>query len=221
MSAKREREYRRQYMKRYYQTHKDYWRNYYHQRKRSTAKSKGAYRNRIHYLERISAAWSETHLAKSPLSRLLRRLGATATLRFDSSSRGSPKTDKKSSMNPPTFNSILHEILSKEGFVTLQFPNHDSGASPSQDSPMPQVLALKDDRRCIIEIVTSPVKAFTKKRAEYLRSFLSFFEARYFLCFVKPDLSRYQVMELEPSKIRSLTLGLKAIAAMKPTPTLT
>jgi len=54
-----------------------------------------------------------------------------------------------------------------------------------------------------------------------LKVFLSFFDAKFFLCFIKPDLSRYHLIELEPSRIRSVTLGLKAIAAMKPTPTLT
>jgi len=221
MSAKHEREYRRQYMRRYYQQHKDYWKDYYSQKKRPTAKKRDAYRNRIHYLERIEAAWSEPRLEQNPLSRLLGRLGATATLRFDSSSRSSQKTDNKSSRNTPTFKAILQEILSKEGFLNLQFPNHDPGTKPSQDSPIPQVLAFKDNRRCIIEISTSPTKALTKKRAEYLRSFLDFFEARYFLCFVKPDLSRYEIMELEPSKMRSVTLGLKVIASMKPTPSIT
>jgi len=81
---------------------------------------------------------------------------------------------------------------------------------------MLQALALKDGERCIIEASTTPFKVFTKKRREYLKVFLNFFEARYFLCFVKPDLSRYHLQELDPLKIRSVALGLKAITAMKP-----
>ncbi len=111
---------------------------------------------------------------------------------------------------------FLADILRREGFIDIQFPVQESEAGLGQTLSNLQVFALRESKRCIIEFASTPFKAFTRKKREYLRTLLNFFDARYFLCFVKPDLSRYRLLELPASDVRSVTLGLKAIAAMKP-----
>ena len=111
---------------------------------------------------------------------------------------------------------FLADILRREGFIDIQFPVQESEAGLGQTLSNLQVFALRESKRCIIEFASTPFKAFTRKKREYLRTLLNFFDARYFLCFVKPDLPRYRLLELPASDVRSVTLGLKAIAAMKP-----
>jgi hypothetical protein len=223
MSSTREREYYRKYMRAYYQKHKDYWRNYYLQRKGSALKSGRSIRHRRDYFSRINAAWSKTH-RETRLTKLFRRLGATATARFSSSSTNPPtqeEEEKRSINSDQLFKSTLLEILSSEGFMNVQIPTQNHGELLRQDFSALQALAMKDDDRCIVEVAFSPFKVFTKKRSEYLRLFLNFFNARYFLCFVKPDCSSYHLLELSSSRIKSVSLGLKAIGAMKPAPKIT
>jgi len=227
MSTTSHREYYRQYMRKYYHEHKDYWRSYYLQRKRSpTKRSKGSQRSRRHYLERIGTAWLQEHVENRPLSRLFRRLSRTTVHDFYSDQRRTRPPNKEEIGKTETkpahqLTRILPEILKKEDFADIQIPT--SGSSESLDLHVStfQALAVRDNKRCIIEVSTKPFKLFTAKRREYLRALLNFFDAGFFLCFIKPDLSRYHLMELESSKIRSVTLGLKAIAAMKQTPPLT
>ena len=227
MSATSQREYYRQYMRKYYQEHKDYWHNYYLQRKRPpTKRSKGSQRSRRHYLERIGTAWLQEHVENRPLSRLFRRLSRTTVHDFYSDQRRTRPQRKgeisKTWAKPAhQLTRILPEILKKEDFAGIQLPTSGSGEHPDHHVSTFQALAIRDNKRCIIEVSTKPFKLFTAKRKEYLRALLNFFDAGFFLCFIKPDLSRYHLMELESSKIRSVTLGLKAIAAMKQTPPLT
>jgi len=225
MSGAEERKYYRQYMRRYYQEHKDYWRDYYLKKKQSTKRGgRNSYRNRRHYLERVNAAWSQAHIGDNPLSRLLRRISGTSISHLDPTLAKPSKRKEKAveeKRSTPQLRSVLLDILRREGFIDIQFPPKGSGVGPSRVLPSFQAFALKQSKRCIIEFASTPFKAFTRKRKEYLRTLLNFFDAKYFLCFVKPDLSRYHLVELEPSNIRSITLGLRAIAAMKPAPIVT
>lgn len=220
MSSTREREYYRQYMRGYYQEHKDYWRDYYLKKKQSTKRGvRSAYRNRRHYLERVNAAWSQAHTEKNPLGRLLRRLSATSIHYLEPASTNPPRQKDKTNegmRSAEHWRIFLVEILGKEGFTDIQFPVQESEVSLGQTLPNLQVFALKESKRCIIEFASTPFKAFTRKKREYLRTLLNFFEAKYFLCFIKPDLSRYHLVELEPANMRSIALGLKTIAAMRP-----
>lgn len=222
MSSTREREYYRKYMKDYYQKHKDYWRNYYLQRKGSAVKSGRSIHHRRDYFSRINATWSKTH-RETRLTKLFRRIGTTATTRFSQRSTNPPNQEKEKRRidSDQLSKSTLLEILSKEGFMNVQIPTHNHGETMRQDFSSLQALATKDADRCIVEAVFSPFKVFTKKRSEYLRLFLNFFNARYFLCFVKPDCSSYHLLELPSSRIKSVSLGLKAIGAMKPAPKIT
>jgi len=222
MDPAKTKEYYRRYMRGYYQKHKDYWRRYYLDRKAITRGRRGSYRQRRDYLAKIDAAWSQTHVRSNPLTRILKRLSITSTSHLESEVETSPSREEgveKNGTRPMSLpRDVLLEILKKEEFLNIQFPTDMSGFS--REPTMLQTLALKDGKRCIIEVSTTPFKVFTKKRREYLKVFLNFFEARYFLCFVKPDLSRYHLLELDPLNIRSIALGLKAIAAMKSLETL-
>ena len=225
MSSTREREYYRKYMKDYYQRHKDYWRNYYLQRKGSAVKStRASIHHRRDYFSRINAAWSKTH-RETRLTKLFRRLGATATARFSPGTQAknppNQEEEKRSTNLEQLFKGTLLEILSREGFTNVQIPTQNHGEILRKEFSTLQALATKDDDRCIVEITFSPFKVFTKKRSEYLRLFLNFFNARYFLCFVKPDCSSYHLLELRSSQIKSVSLGLKAIGAMKLAPKIT
>ena len=220
MSSAKEREYYRQYMRGYYQKHKDYWKDYYLKKKQSTKRGgRSAYSSRRHYLERVNAAWSEVHSEKNPLSRLLRRLSATSIHYLDSTPTSPPGQKDKTNEETGSTKQLkifLMDILRREGFVDIQFPAQEFEASLGQALPNLQAFALRESKRCIVEFARTPFRAFTRKKREYLRTLLNFFEAKYFLCFIKPDLSRYHLVELEPSNTRSIALGLKTIAAMKP-----
>jgi len=223
MSNTQQREYYRQYMRGYYQKHKDYWKKYYLQKKHSTKRSnRSSYHNRRHYLARIDAAWSQARVKSSPLGRLLRRLGTTSTLDFGPNINDSNRdvTEKRNIALARPFKNLLQEILRIEGFNDICFLARESEWQSGRGLRL-QGLAIKDSKRCIMEITTSPFKVFTTEKKEYLSTFLRFFDARYFLCFIKPDLSRYCILEPEPSKIRSVTLSLKTIASMKLTPKIT
>ncbi|MBS7622326.1 hypothetical protein KEJ39_01445 [Candidatus Bathyarchaeota archaeon] len=222
MSSPRQREYYRQYMRRYYQEHRDYWRDYYLKKKASRARrSRGSYRSRRRYLERVEAAWFEVHGGVSPLSRLLRRLSRTSIHHFEPHPADSRRWRVgEESRSAEQLRGVLADTLKDEGFSEIRFPAQSSETDPGQTLHGLQAFALKEGSRCIIEFINTPVKFFTKKRREHLKALLNFFEARYFLCFIKPDLSRYTLLELPASNIKPVALGLKAIAAMKPLRTL-
>jgi hypothetical protein len=116
------------------------------------------------------------------------------------------------------FRNILLEVLREEEFLNIKFPEKKFEKIPPGNFSTFQALAKKNNKKCMIEFVSSPFKVFTEKRREYLHTFLDFFEARFFLCFVKPDFSGYCILEIEPNNIKSVNLGLKAIESMKPIP---
>lgn len=220
MSTNQEKEYYRKYMKQYYGKHKDYWRNYYLQRKKvSDKKSKSSYRNRRSYLAKISAAWYRPQKKKSRLGRLIGRFGRrTPPLIKTDRLKTSSKTPKDNPEPVKQFRKILLDILRKEEFLNIQFPEKNFKRIPLRNFSTFQALAKKDNEKCMIEFVTSPFKVFTDKRKEHLQTFLDFFDARFFLCFIKPDFSGYHILEIEPSNIKSVNLGLKTIENMKPIP---
>lgn len=219
MSKAQEKEYYRQYMRGYYQKHKDYWRDYYLKKKQLTKRGgRSAYRNRRHYLERVNAAWSQVQTGKNPLSRLLRRLSSTSIHYLEPASTHPPRQKDKTNEETRSAERLrifLMEILRREGFIDIQFPVQESEVSLGQALSNLQAFALRESKRCIIEFAGTPFKAFTRKKRDYLKTLLNFFGAKYFLCFIKPDLSRYHLIELEPTNMRSIALGLKTIAAMK------
>ncbi|MBS7629667.1 hypothetical protein KEJ23_06880 [Candidatus Bathyarchaeota archaeon] len=194
-------------MKEYYQRHKDYWRNYY-QRRKSSGEGKVSKKDRREYVARIRAAWFHPHPKTVSLTKMFRKL------------RGAkpqpPAEEPKTSLS--RLRGTVMGILEGEGFHSIECPEYVPTSMERKPSTL-QALAHKGEGKCIVEVVTSPFKVYTSKRREYLRSLLKFFNAKYFLCFLKPDLSRYHLLEMEPHRIRSVSLGLKAIAAMKPTPT--
>ncbi|MEM4251771.1 MAG: hypothetical protein QW828_08060, partial [Candidatus Bathyarchaeia archaeon] len=198
--------------------HRDYWRDYYLRKKSSrTRVSRGSYRSRRRYLERIEAAWFEAHAEVSPLSRLLRRLSRTSIHHLEphpaDSTRQKATEETKSAEQ---LRKALADTLRGEGFSNISFPVQSPETDLRRTLHGLQAFALKDGSRCIIEFINTPFKSFTMKRREHLKVLLNFFEARYFLCFIKPDLSRYTLLELPASNIKPVALGLKAIAAMKP-----
>jgi hypothetical protein len=224
MPSEHDKVYRRQYMKKYYNEHKGYWQNYYLKKKGSSKKPKRkSYHNRRSYLAKINAAWHKPNVRKSRLSRIIRRFGRTPNPRFNTrtihSQHQTEKVDKSIEyMNQ--FRRTILEIFTIEDFHNIRFPQLKTKENV-KGNILSQAFALKDNRRCIIEFSTSPFKAYTTRRKDYLRTLLSFFNSRYFLCFVKPDLSTYKLLELDPSNIRSVTLALKTISTMKPTPRIT
>ncbi|WP_455369265.1 hypothetical protein [[Eubacterium] cellulosolvens] len=222
MSTKQEKEYYKKYMKEYYGKHKDYWRNYYLQRKKgSSKKSKSSYRNRRSYIAKISAAWYRPQKKKSRLGRLIGRFGRRSPSLIKASRLKTSSNSRKDNIEPvKQFRNILFEVLRKEDFLNIKFPEKNFEKIPLRNLSTFQVLAEKNNKKCMIEFVTSPFKVFTEKRREYLRTFLDFFDAKFFLCFIKPDFSGYCVLEIESSNIKSVNLGLKAIENMKPIPEL-
>ena len=223
MSTNQEKEYYRRYMKQYYGKHKDYWRNYYLQRKKSSnKKGKNTYRNRRSYLAKISAAWYRPQKKKSRLGRLIGRFGRRSpSLIKTNRIKTSSKTPKDNIEPVKQFRKILLDVLRKEEFLNIIFPENNFEKIPLRNFSTFQALAKKDNEKCMIEFVTSPFKVFTEKRRKYLQTFLDFFEARFFLCFIKPDFSGYHILEIESSNIKSVNLGLKTIENMKPIPEFT
>lgn len=218
MSTKQEKEYYRKYMKQYYGTHKDYWKEYYLQRKKeSSEKSKSSYRNRRSYLAKISAAWYHPQKKKGRLGRLIGRFGRSSPslVKAKRSKTGSNTLEDK--VEPVKhYRNIILEILRKEEFLNIKFPEKNFEKIPLRNFSTLQALAEKNNKKCMIEFVTSPFKVFTEKRREHLQTFLDFFDTRFFLCFIKPDFSGYYVLEIEPNNIKSVNLGLKVIENMKP-----
>lgn len=223
MSTNQEKEYYRKYMKEYYGKHKDYWRNYYLQRKKgSSKKSKGSYRNRRSYLAKISAAWYRPQKKKSRFGRLIGRFGRSSPSLVKANRLKTNSNTRKDNVEPvKQYRNILLEILRKEEFLNIKFPEKNFEKIPLRNFSTFQALAKKKNKKCMIEFVMSPFKVFTEKRREHLRTFLDFFDARFFLCFIKPDFSGYCILEVEPNNIKSINLGLKAIENMKPIPEVT
>lgn len=206
--AVRNKEYYRRYMKEYYQRHKDYWRRYYQQRK-SQGEGKISKKDRREYVARIRAAWFHPHPKAASLTKIFRK--------FRGAKPKQPPTEEPQTSLSRLRGTVIG-ILEGEGFHSIECPEYTPTSLDRKPSTL-QALAHKDEGKCIVEVVTSPFKVYTSKRREYLRALLKFFNAKYFLCFLKPDLSKYHLLEMEPNRIRSVSLGLKAIAAMKPTPT--
>lgn len=223
MSTNQEKEYYRKYMKEYYGKHKDYWRNYYLQKKKgSSKKSKGSYRNRRSYLAKISAAWYRPQKKKSRFGRLIGRFGRSSPSLVKANRLKTSSNTRKDNVEPvKQYLNILLEILRKEEFLNIKFPEKNFEKIPLRNLSTFQALAKKKNKKCMIEFVMSPFKVFTEKRREYLRAFLDFFDTRFFLCFIKPDFSGYCILEVEPNNIKSINLGLKAIENLKPIPEFT
>ena len=220
MSTNQEKEYYRKYMKQYYGKHKDYWRNYYLQRKKGASKkSKSSYRNRRSYLAKISAAWYRPQKKKSRLVRLIGRFGRTSPSLTKANRLKTSSNKRKDNVEPiKQYRNILLEILRKEEFLNIKFPEKNFEKIPLRNLSTFQALAKKNNKKCMIEFVMSPFKVFTEKRRESLQTFLDFFDAKFFLCFIKPDFSGYCILEVESSNIKSINLGLRAIENMKPIP---
>jgi len=224
MSTEQEKEYYRKYMKQYYGNHKDYWRNYYLQSKKgSEKKSRSSYRNRRFYLAKISAAWYRPQKKKSRIGRLIGRFGRTSSSHVKSNrlKTSSSNMNRDNVESVKQLRNILLGILRREKFLNIKFLENKFEKIPSKNLSKFQALAEKNNEKCMIEFVTSPFKVFTEKRKEHLYTFLDFFDARFFLCFIKPDLSKYCILEVERNNIKSVTLGLKAIDAMNPIPEFT
>ena len=215
--AARNKEYYRRYMKEYYQRHKDYWRRYYLERKRQ-GEGKTSKKDRRAYIARIRAAWFHPHPKRPSLTKIFRRLGGTKPRETPIQEPPTTSQVEEPTRSLSRLRGTVIGILEVEGFHNIECPEYVPTSRDRKPSTL-QALAHKGDGKCIVEVVTSPFKVYTSKRREYLRTFLRFFNAKYFLCFLKPDLSRYHLLEVEPHRIRSVSLGLKAIAAMKPTPT--
>ncbi|MGQ9543432.1 MAG: hypothetical protein ACUVTM_05020 [Candidatus Bathyarchaeia archaeon] len=212
----RNREYYRRYMKEYYQKHKDYWRRYYLERK-GLLEGKVVKRNRRAYLERIRAIWTQSKPRRSPLIHILKKIGGAKP---EEPTVTEPTRQAKVETDidlPERLRETIIKILEVEGFHNIECPEYIPTSKGRKPSTL-QALAHKGEGKCIVEVVTAPFKVYTPKRREYLKAFLRFFNAKYYLCFLKPNLSRYHLLEMDPFKIKSVSLGLKAIAAMKPTP---
>ena len=123
MSTNQEKEYYRKYMKEYYGKHKDYWRNYYLQKKKgSSKKSKGSYRNRRSYLAKISAAWYRPQKKKSRFGRLIGRFGRSSPSLVKANRLKTSSNTRKDNVEPvKQYLNILLEILRKEEFLKIKF----------------------------------------------------------------------------------------------------
>jgi hypothetical protein len=219
MSTQQEKEYYRKYMKQYYGKHKDYWRNYYLQRKESNKKTGNSYRNRRSYLTKISAAWYLPQKKKSRIGRLIRRFGRRQPSIIKTNRLKTSSNIHKEDVKPvKQLQNIIFKILRDEEFLNIKFPEKNFEKIPSRNISTFQALAEKNNEKCMIEFVTSPFKVFTEKRREYLQTFLDFFNTRFFLCFIKPDFSKYCILEVDRKNIKSVNLGLKVIDSMNSIP---
>ena len=94
---------------------------------------------------------------------------------------------------------VAREVLPQHGFTEIILTREFSSSFFPFD-----ILAKKNNQICLIEVSTCPSKSISKKFTGLIR----FLSARVFVCHVKPDYTKYYLLELPQDKFYSSCKGL-------------
>jgi len=180
-------------MRDYYSRNKEYWQNYYAKKKKpgKGRRKKASIASQKHFTK-IRDAW------------------------FGSQDGGLVDTKSKDrSQNwMKLIKLVSKKILPAEGFTDIEifdFSNQDRLF-------LFDILATNKEEKCGIICTASYVKIFGKNIFEKLKLFMGFFNIKMYICFVKPNLSKYYLMRFDGNESRVIMMGLKRIPKMKAVP---
>ncbi len=182
-------------MRDYYSRNKEYWQNYYSKKKKigSRRRKKASIASQKHFTK-IRDAW------------------------FGSQDDGlaDTKTKAKNQSWNRLINLVSKKILPAEGFTKIKI------FDPSNQDRifLFDILATSKEEKCGIVCTTSYAKVLGKSMFEKLGLFLDFFNIKMYVCFVKPNLSKYSLIRFDGNKSRTIMMGLKKIPKMKDVPEL-
>jgi hypothetical protein len=194
-SEEKLKEYYRNYMRDYYSRNKEYWQNYYAKNKKTGKKTrkKASIASQKHFTK-IKDAWSGSQ-----------EEGLVDT-KFTARNQNWKKLIKL----------ISKEILPAEGFTDIEIFD----PSNQDRTFLFDILATNKEEKCGIICTTSYAKVLGKNMFEKLKLFLDFFNIKMYICFVKPNLSKYFLVRFDGNKSRTVMMGLKKIPKMKAVPTM-
>lgn len=188
IAKERRKKYYRKYMRKYYRKHKEYWQEYYAKRVGKVRKRKASIDSR-NLLTNVREIWfagkEQPSIEAKPKDRRLR--------------------EKK-----------LIELASNKILPTERFDDITILNPYAKEKTLRfHILANRKGKKCGIICTTSYTKVLTKNLREKLKKFLKFFDVNMYICFVKPDFSKYYLAKIDRNNPKTVTIGLKRIARMK------
>lgn len=107
---------------------------------------------------------------------------------------------------------VAEKILPFEGFSNILRTSFN--LVRSRDFPFFDVLCEKDGVKCGVNVTLYPLCCIRRKEA--LTKFLNFFNMRFFICFVKPNLKSYVLLEVDRDNIPcAVYLSKKRLTKLK------
>ena len=180
-------------MRDYYSRNKEYWQNYYTRKKKVGKKRR-----------KIASIASQKHFTK------------VRDAWFGSQDEGLINAEHKAGKSnwKKLITLVSKEILPAEGFTDIEI------FDPSNRDRLFlfDILATNKEEKCGIICTSSYAKILGKNVFEKLKLFLDFFNIKMYICFVKPNLSKYFLFRFDKNKSRTIMMGLKKIPKMKVVP---
>jgi hypothetical protein len=180
------------YNRRYWQTHPEY-------RERQ---------KRIHRERYSRNKYAEVERTKNYIAAIYRNwFGGTSRTKFG---KGIAFSAEKIS---------VEKILPKEGFRNIlwatSFTSKRAANKGTSAFWMFDAFAVKDGRRCAIQITTSPVRQIRNRAA--VSAFLKFFDLTLYVLTVKPDLARYYLSKYDARSVpNTVMMTLRRTRMLRP-----
>jgi hypothetical protein len=112
----------------------------------------------------------------------------------------------------------IEKILPKEGFKGIlwaqSFGDKKSPSASAGSFWMFDAFAIKDHKKCAIQITTSPVRQMRNRAS--VSAFLKFFSLTLYVCTVNPDMKRYYIGEYNAEDVpHTVMMTAKRVSELK------